>query len=57
MTLILTCPRCDARITANDEDELVAKVQSHVRDDHGATHALSRKHILARLHRRDPKEG
>jgi hypothetical protein len=55
MTLILTCTRCDAVITADDEDDLVAKVQTHVRDDHGLTHALSRKHILARLHGQDPK--
>jgi predicted small metal-binding protein len=56
MTLSLTCPRCDARVTADDEDELVAKVQSHVRDDHSATHLLSREHILARLHRQDPEK-
>ncbi len=43
----LICPRCDAVITAGNEDELVANVRSHVRDDHGATHTLSRKHILA----------
>lgn len=51
MTVSLTCPRCDAEITADGEDDLVDKVQSHIRDDHGATHALSREHILARLHR------
>ncbi len=51
MTLNLNCPRCKAEITGDDEDDLVAKVQSHVRDEHGATHAVSRKHILARLNR------
>lgn len=56
MTPSLRCPRCDAVITADDEDELVARVQSHVRDDHGATHALSRERILARIHRQDPEK-
>jgi hypothetical protein len=55
MTLSVTCPRCGAVITARDEDELVARVQAHVRDDHNAGHRPSRKHILARLHRQSPK--
>ena len=51
MALSLTCPRCEAVITAGDEDDLVAKVQAHVRDDHGGVHSPSREHIRARLHR------
>lgn len=53
MTLSLNCPRCDAQIAAEDEDELVTQVQTHVRD-HDAGHIPSRKHILARLHRQTP---
>jgi predicted small metal-binding protein len=55
MTASLTCPRCNAVVTAHDEDELVAHVQAHVRDAHNAAHSPSREHILARLHGRDPK--
>ena len=51
MTMTLTCPRCDTIIDAEDEDDLVAKVQAHVRDDHDLEHTLPRKHILARLRR------
>ena len=47
MTIRATCPRCDTVITAADEDDLVAKVQAHARDDHGFTRVLPRKHILA----------
>jgi uncharacterized C2H2 Zn-finger protein len=57
MTISLTCPRCDAVITARDEDELVVRVQAHVRDAHDAGHCPSRKHILARLQRQGPKGG
>lgn len=53
MTVSLTCPRCNTVITADDEDQLVAHVQAHVRDDHEASHSPSREHVLARLHRRD----
>jgi hypothetical protein len=53
MTLSLTCKRCGAEITSNDEDELVGQVQAHVRDD-DAGHVPSREHILARLHRQAP---
>jgi hypothetical protein len=49
MPLTINCPRCDTPITAQDEDDLVQKVQTHVRDDHGLSHTLPRKHILARL--------
>jgi hypothetical protein len=51
MPLTINCPRCEAPITAHDENDLVQKVQTHVRDDHGLAHTLSRKHILARLHK------
>jgi predicted small metal-binding protein len=51
MPLTINCPRCDVPITAHDENDLVQKVQTHVREDHGLAHTLSRKHILARLHK------
>jgi predicted small metal-binding protein len=55
MTMTLNCPRCDAVIDAEDEDDLVAKVQDHVREDHGLDHTMPRKHILARLRTVDPR--
>jgi hypothetical protein len=49
MTLTMHCPRCDAVLTAHDEDDLVIKVQAHVRYDHKLAHTLARKHILRRF--------
>lgn len=57
MTISLPCKRCDAVITAEDEDELVAQVQAHAARDHDLAHPLSREHILAHLHGEDPREG
>jgi Protein of unknown function (DUF1059) len=48
-TLTATCPRCGLNLQAADEDELVAAVQQHVRDDHGFERELPRKHVLAYL--------
>ena len=47
--LTATCPRCGLSLQAADEDELVAAVQHHVRDDHGFEHELPRNHVLAYL--------
>jgi predicted small metal-binding protein len=47
--ITMKCPRCETIITAEDEDDLVEKVQAHARDDHNLAHNLPRKHILARL--------
>ncbi|HLH64619.1 MAG TPA: DUF1059 domain-containing protein [Solirubrobacteraceae bacterium] len=55
MTITMSCPRCDAVIDAADEDDLVAKVQQHVREDHGLDHTMPAKHILARLRRDGPR--
>jgi len=49
MALTVNCPRCEKVIHAEDEDDLVLKIQTHVRDDHQLPHTLPRKHILARL--------
>lgn len=49
MTISLPCQRCGAVITADDEDELVARVQTHAARDHDLAHPLSREHILAHL--------
>lgn len=57
MTLSLTCPRCHTAITAGDEDDLVARVQAHVRDDHGGRHTPAREHILARLSRQSLRDA
>ncbi len=43
MTITANCPRCDAPITDTDEDDLVAKAQTHAREDHGLAHTLPRK--------------
>ena len=56
MTLKMKCPRCDTVITAADEDDLVARVQAHARNDHGLQHTLPRKHILANLRVRDRED-
>ena len=40
----VTCPPCGAVLSADTDDELVAKVQQHARDDHGAE--LTAEHIL-----------
>lgn len=56
MTLSLTCKRCNEPITGEDEDELVANVQAHVRDHsraRGISHDVSRKQVLARLQRQE----
>lgn len=55
-TISMPCRRCGVVITADDEDDLVAKVQRHARDDHDLKHDLPRKHILAHLHAQDPKK-
>ena len=56
MTITMQCRRCDVVISADDEDDLVAKVQAHARDEHDLKHDLPRKHILAHLHAQDPKQ-
>lgn len=56
MMMTLNCQRCDAVIDAEDEDDLVAKVQDHVREDHGLDHTMPRKHILARLRKVGPRQ-
>lgn len=54
MSVSLPCRRCGALITADDEDELVTKIQTHARNDHD--HTPAREHILAHLHDQDAKE-
>jgi predicted small metal-binding protein len=54
MPITITCPRCALEITADGEEELVARVQQHVRDDHELPHTLPRKHILRELRRQSP---
>jgi predicted small metal-binding protein len=55
MSMRIACPRCEVVIEAEDEDDLVAQVQTHVREDHGSVHEMPRKHILARLRRTGPR--
>jgi predicted small metal-binding protein len=49
-TLSMTCKHCNITIHADDEDELVRRVQAHV-GTHERPTELSREHILRRLHR------
>jgi len=49
MALTMRCPRCETELAAADEDELVLKVQEHVRSEHKLGITLPRKHILHRL--------
>ncbi|WP_326718411.1 MULTISPECIES: hypothetical protein [unclassified Streptomyces] len=61
MTLTLTCKNCQEAMTGETEDELVARVQDHVRghsERHGGPpHTVSREQVLARLHREQAKQG
>lgn len=41
----VTCPPCGAIIHGESDDDLVAKLQKHSRDEHGMS--LSRDQILA----------
>jgi len=59
VTLSMTCKHCDTEINADDEDELVERVQSHASNHDGQM--LSREHILHRFHliqrHRDERQG
>jgi predicted small metal-binding protein len=55
MTISLTCGPCGTVITADDENQLVARVQTHARE-HDGTPDLSREHILAHLRGENPHE-
>jgi hypothetical protein len=54
MVISIDCKRCQQRITAEDEDDLVAQVEAHARDHGGAggAHTPSREGILAHVHQR-----
>lgn len=59
MTLALTCTRCQQKITAADEDDLVTRVQDHVAGhgrDHDRSHHITRDHVLRRLRRQQSKD-
>ena len=49
MSITATCPRCGYVLEAADEDDLVSAVRKHVRNAHGLSHELPRKHVLAML--------
>ncbi len=49
------CKPCGTVITADNEEELVARVQTHAAAHDGAP-ALSREHILAHMNGDDPEE-
>jgi len=56
MTVSMTCRHCNEAITADDEDELVTRVQTHFLGHEGGPE-LTREHILSRLHRRQRQHG
>ena len=55
MTISLTCKHCGAEVAGDTEDQLVERVQAHVRG-HGATHQLPREAILRLAERRSSTE-
>jgi predicted small metal-binding protein len=55
MTISLACGPCGTVITADDEDQLVSRVQAHARE-HDGTPDLPREHILAHLRGENPPE-
>lgn len=59
MALTVTCKRCQELITAEDEDDLVAQVETHARDHGGAhgTHIPTRERILGHLKRSRDQSG
>ena len=57
MSITMSCPRCDAVIHAENEDDLVARIQLHVHEDHGLGHTLPTRHILAHLRRAGTPSG
>ena len=57
MAIVVPCRRCGTEITADDEDELVARVQDHIRDVHGSPHIPPRAHLLAHAEERAEPGG
>jgi hypothetical protein len=55
MKFSVTCKHCGAEVTAGTEDQLVERVQAHVRG-HGATHPLPREAILRLAEKRSTTE-
>ena len=51
MTVSMPCKRCGETIAAEDEQQLVRRVQAHARDHGGAhgSHIPTSEHVLARL--------
>lgn len=57
-TLSLPCRHCEETISGQNEEELVAHVQSHLHThagDLGIDHPVTREHVLARLHHHGPR--
>ena len=52
----LSCRICGATIEADNEDELVDRMQAHASDEH-AKHHLSRQHILRHLNMTKPSSN
>jgi predicted small metal-binding protein len=57
MTMVVPCRRCGAQISGRDEDELLARVQDHIRKVHASQHVPPREHLLAHAQERDDPEG
>jgi predicted small metal-binding protein len=53
----MSCRNCGQTISGADEDELVARVQSHIEGhahERGVDHRVTREQVLARLHHDSP---
>lgn len=54
MSMSLTCHSCDRVLSAETEDDLVRLAQQHA-GEHGHHPPPPREHVLARIHRHNPK--
>jgi predicted small metal-binding protein len=50
----VTCPPCGEVITADGDDELIAKVQTHAKEHHDMD-VVDREHILAEAREVNPR--
>lgn len=47
MTVSMKCKGCGVELSADDDDQLVLKVQEHLAEAHPAGHRPSREQVLA----------
>jgi len=57
MTISTTCKGCGLELSADNEDELVSAVQTHLAEAHPGGHSPSREQVLAVIRSRDARES